>query len=98
MIERFGLRVSNPDKPVQIDGQSFAELILYQHLHSENLRRVVAMLNQLNKDGVNEQIADIQINLQALLNTSVDALHDYLRIAQAQGLHFETAPTSGGVH
>jgi len=53
-IEKFGVRVSNPDCLIEIDGQSFAELICYQHLHTENLKHVVAVLNDANPDGCNE--------------------------------------------
>lgn len=99
MIERFGVRVINPEHMVVVDGQSFAELICYQHLHTENLRGAVAALNQANPDGSNEQLAGVQISLQALANTSADALHDYLRLARAQGLRFELSlPSTPHAH
>ncbi len=88
-IEKLGVQLANPNCVVQIDGQSFADLICYQHLHTENLRGAVAALNQANPDGSNEQLAGVQISLQALVNISADALHDYLRLARAQGLRFE---------
>ena len=91
MIERFGVRVMNPEHEITIEGQSFAELICYQHLHTENLRGAVAALNLANPGGRDEQLAGVQISLQALANTSADALHDYLRMAKAQGLQFALA-------
>ncbi len=95
-IEKFGVRVRNPDCLIEIDGQSFAELICYQHLHTENLKHVVAVLNGANPDGCNELLSDVQTNVQALANTSTDALRDYLRLAQAQGLRFEISPSNPG--
>lgn len=88
-IEKFGVRASNPDCLIEIDGQSFAELICYQNLHTENLRSAVAALNLANPGGLDECLSGIQTSLQALTNTSAGALGDYLRVAQAQGLRFE---------
>jgi len=89
MIEKFGVRVANPEQAVFIEGQSFAELICYQYLHTENLRSAVAALNLANPGGLDECLSEIQTSLQALTNTSAGALGDYLRVAQAQGLRFE---------
>jgi len=97
-IEKLGVQVANPDCVIQIEGQSFADLICYQHLHTENLKQTVAALNQASNGGMDEQLAAIQINVQALANTSAEALRDYLRIAREQGLHFETIGTKRGVH
>lgn len=94
-IEKFGVRVSNPDCLIEIDGRSFADLICYQHLHTENLKHVVAVLNCANPDGCNELLSDVQTDVQALANTSTDALRDYLRLARDQGLRFEIDLGSG---
>lgn len=97
-IEKLGVQLANPDCVIQIDGESFADLICYQHLHTENLKQTVAALNQASNGGRDERLAAIQINVQALANTSGEALQDYLRIARAQGLRFETIGTKSGGH
>lgn len=89
MIENFGVQVANPEQNIVIEGQSFAELICYQHLHTENLKRLVAVLQGFNPDSADELLAAVQINLQGLTNASAGMLADCLRLAMAQGLRFE---------
>ena len=97
MIENFGVQVANPEQNIVIEGQSFAELICYQHLHTENLKRLVAVLQGLNPDAADELLSAVQINLQGLSNASAGMLSDCLRIALAQGLRFELMQTNHSI-
>jgi len=93
-IEKLGVRVSNPDQSITIEGMSFAELVLFEHLRAENLRRCVAVLAlgndvQTSAEPESERMAELQIQLQAMANASAGTLQELLRIARAQGLRFE---------
>lgn len=83
------VRVNNPEKLVEIQGDSFAELILHQCMHVENLRRVVQAVNQINAETQDERLAEVQAIVQAMVNSSAGVLVEQVRIATAQGLAFE---------
>lgn len=87
------VRVNNPEKLVEIQGDSFAELILHQCMHVENLRRVVQAVNQINAEAQDERLAEVQAIVQGMVNSSAGVLVEQVRIATAQGLVFEI---SGG--
>lgn len=93
-IDVFGVRVSNPDCLIVINGESYAEMICYQHLHTENLKRLVSGLHAANRDGSNELLAALQVNAQAMANASLNAVMEHIRIAQMQGLRFELVSES----
>ncbi|MFZ5483732.1 MAG: hypothetical protein ACOZB0_05815 [Pseudomonadota bacterium] len=88
-LEQLGVRVSNPDLMIGIDGQSFADLVLYHYLHAENLRRCLAVLAQESTLDTSEPLSELQAQLQALANGSSGVLSEHLRIAREQGLRFE---------
>lgn len=83
------VRVNNPEKLVEIQGDSFAELILHQCMHVENLRRVVQAVSQINTEAQDERLAEVQAIVQAMVNSSAGVLVEQVRIATAQGLAFE---------
>ena len=83
------VRVNNPEKLVEIQGDSFAELILHQCMHVENLRRVVQAVSQINDEIQDERLSEIQVIVQAMVNGSSGLLVEQVRIATAQGLAFE---------
>lgn len=97
-VEKMGVRISDPTKAVTIEGPSFGELVLFEHLRTENLRRCVAALGALNPDGGNEHLAEIAAQLQAMAIASAGVLQEQLRTARAQGLRFEIVPTPGELH
>lgn len=88
-IEKLGVRVSNPEQSITIEGGAFADLVLYQHLSAENLRRCLAALNLANLGGENELLAEVQTQLLAMTSSSSGVLHELLRVAREQGLRFE---------
>ena len=83
------VRVNNPEKLVEIQGDSFAELILHQCMHVENLRRVVQAASQINAETQDERLSEVQAIVQAMVNSSAGVLVEQVRIATAQGLAFE---------
>lgn len=95
-INVFGVRVSNPDCLIVINGESYAEMIFYQHLHTENLKRFVSCLYAANRDGSNELMAALQVNAQAMLNASLSVVMEQIRIANLQGLRFELVSEGDG--
>jgi hypothetical protein len=97
-IEKMGVRVSNPDQNINLEGASFAELVLFEHLRTENLRRCVAALGTLNHDGGDELLAEIAAQLQAMANASAGVRQEHMRVAHAQGLRFEIVPARGELH
>lgn len=88
-MNRPTVRVNNPDKLVEIQGDSFAELILHQCMHVENLRRVVLAVGQINAETQDERLSEVQAIVQAMVNGSSGILVEQVRIATAQGLVFE---------
>lgn len=97
-IEKLGVRVANPEQNINLEGTSFAELVLFEHLRVENLQRCVAALGKLNHDGGDEPLAEIAAQLQAMANASAGVRQEHLRVAHAQGLRFEIAPSPGELH
>lgn len=95
-IESLGVRVANPEQNITLAGVSYADLVLFEHLRAENLRRCVAALNLVN--GENETLAEVRAQLQGMLNASAGVLAEHLRIALEQGLRFEIVPTPGELH
>lgn len=83
------VRVNNPEKLVEIQGDSFADLILHQCMHVENLRRVVQAVGQINAEAQDERLSEVQAIVQAMVNSSSGVLVEQVRIATAQGLVFE---------
>ena len=88
-MNRPTVRVNNPEKLVEIQGDSFAELILHQCMHVENLRRVVLAVGQINAETHDERLSEVQAIVQAMVNGSSGILVEQVRIATAQGLLFE---------
>ena len=86
--------VSNPDKIIEIDGESFASLILHQCLHVENLRRAVQAMSIINADDKDERLTELQIIMQAMSNSASGVLVAHVRIATTQGLEFQLSDES----
>lgn len=102
-IEKLGVRVSNPEQDITLDGKTFADLVLFEYLRTENLRRCTAAIARgMIPDGESERLAELQVQLQVQLRAMVSAssavLQEHLRIAHAQGLRFEIVPTPGELH
>lgn len=97
-IEKFGVRVANHEQSITLDGKAFANLVLFEHLRTENLRQCVAALNRASPHGENELLAEVQAHIQAMLNASSGMLQAHLGVAHAQGLRFEIVPTPGELH
>lgn len=95
-IESLGVRVSNPEQNITLAGASYADLVLFEHLRTENLRRCIAALNLVN--GEDETLTEVRVQLQGMLNASAGVLAEQLRIAREQGLRFEIVPTPGDLH
>ncbi|MDP2025876.1 hypothetical protein [Sulfuriferula sp.] len=93
-LSKIGVRVINPELPITIDGASFANLILDQHLHSENLRLAVALLKALNPHDSSEELSALQGNLHGLSMAAAGVTGELLRVASAQGLIFELIESS----
>lgn len=98
MESELGVRVANPDQNIQITGQTFAESVLWLHIHSEKLDKVLEVLRQENPHGENERVAAAQSALQWLTNTTKIFLDENLRWAREQGLRFELVPKPGDIH
>ena len=96
-MPRPTVRVNNPEKLIEIQGGSFAELILHQALHVENLRRVVQAVNQINAKAQDERLSEVQAIVQAMVNSSSGLLIEQVRIATAQGLAFEISEGQSNV-
>lgn len=97
-IEKLGVRVANPEQTVSLSGASYADLVLFEHLRTENLRRCVAALNMESHDGKGELLEEVRAQLQGMANASAGVLQEHLRIAREQGLRFEIVPTPGELH
>lgn len=97
-IESLGVRVTNPEQNITLEGASYADLVLFEHLRTENLRRCVAALNLSGLYGENEALAEVRAQLQGMANASAGVLQEHLRIAREQGLRFEIVPSPGELH
>lgn len=97
-IEKLGVRVSSPAQRITLDGKSFGDLVLFEHLRTENLRRCVAALNLVGLNGENEALAEVRAQLQGMVNASAGVLQEHLRIAREQGLRFEIVPAAAELH
>lgn len=98
MEPELGVRVANPDQNIQIAGQTFADSVLWLHVHNEKLDKVLEVLRQENPHGENERLAAVQSALQWLTNTTKLVLEEHLRWAREQGLRFELVPKPGDLH
>lgn len=98
MKPELGVRVANPDQNIQIAGQTFAESVLWLHMHNEKLDKVLDVLSQVNPHCENERLAAVQSALQWLTNTTKLILDEHLRWAREQGLSFEIVPMPGDLH
>ncbi len=87
-VNRPTVQVSNPEKLIEIQGDSFAELILHQAMHVENLRRIVLAVDQINAETQDERLTNLQGIVRAMVNGSSGLLIEQVRIATAQGLVF----------
>lgn len=96
-IEKLGIRLEN-EANITLAGASFAEIILFEHLRVENLRRCVAALGVANPNGGDELLTEIAVQLQAMQNASAGVRQEHLRVAHAQGLRFEIVPTADELH
>lgn len=97
-IESLGVRVINSEQNITLEGKTYADLILFEHLRVENLRRCVAALGVANPHAVNELLIEVQTQLQAMQNASAGVLHEHLCAARAQGLRFEIVPQPDELH
>ena len=96
--ENLGVRVANPEQHINLEGKSFADIILFEHLRTTNLQRCVVALRVGNPHGDNELLAELQVQMQAMANASTGVLNEYLRVAREQGLRFEIVPELGDLH
>lgn len=97
-IEKLGVRISDHAKNITIDGKSYADLVLFEYLRTENLRRCLAALNLVGPHGENETLVEVQAQLQVMAKASSGVLQEHLRLAREQGLRFEIAPTACDIH
>jgi hypothetical protein len=97
-IEKLGVRVANPETTITLEGTSYAELVLFEHLRAENLLRCILALNVAAPHGEDELLVEVQTQLQGMANASAGVLQDLLRVAREQGLRFEIAPKAGDLH
>lgn len=93
-LESFGVEVTNPECIIEVEGRSFAEFILYLHLHVENLDKAARALEGANPKGDNAMLMGVQRTLSAMCSTSRTALHEHLRLAGEQGLRFGIVSTN----
>lgn len=98
MGSEIGVSVANPDQSIQITGQTFADSVLWLHVHNQNLIQVLEELRQENPHGENERLATVQSALQGLTNATKGVLDEHLRVAREQGLRFEIVPKPGDLH
>lgn len=96
--EQLGVRVSTPGKNINLEGQSFGDLLAFEHMRVENLRRCVAALNQAHQGDGNELVGEVMVQLQAMLIASTSLVSELLRVSREQGLRFEPVPSPGDVH
>ncbi len=94
-IEKFGVQLIAPESNITLKGQSFAELILLDYLHVENLRRCAVAMSLANPNGENELLADIHVQLQVMIEATDGRLQEMLRVGGAQGLHFKMLSEQG---
>lgn len=96
-IEKLGIRLAN-EANITLAGAAFAELIAFEHLRTENLRRCIAALAEANPGGADERLAEIALQLQVMQNASDGVRREHLRVAKAQGLRFDIVPAAGEMH
>ena len=94
----MGVRISDPAKTISIEGPSFGELLLLEHLRTLNLQRCAAALQQADPHGADELVSEVQVQLLAMAGATSETLRELLRVAYEQGLRFEIVPTPGEVH
>lgn len=92
-IENIGVRVTNPEQRISLDGKAFFNIIRFEHLRAANLQRCVDALRAGNPHG-SEQLAEIE----AMVNASAGMLKEHMRVAIEQGLRFEIVPSLGDLH
>ena len=97
-VEKLGVRISGGAKTITIEGPSFGDLVLLEHLRTENLQRCVAALQQASPQGADDLVDEVQAQLLAMAGASSSTLQELLRVAYEQGLRFEIVPTPGEVH
>lgn len=95
---KLGVRVSNPGKVVSIEGETFGELVSFEFVHLETLKRAVAVLHQENPYGLNEALTEAQAAPQAMVGGVEMMLHEQLRWAAEQGLQFEMVSNGAQSH
>ncbi|MEW6415966.1 MAG: hypothetical protein AB1482_12000 [Pseudomonadota bacterium] len=93
--EKLGVRVANPEQTVILVAGSFAELLAFEHVRAENLKRCAAALAL---EPGNEIASEVAAQLQAMGNSTEGVLRELLRIAREQGVYFDTLPRAGEVH
>lgn len=96
--EQLGVRVSTPGQNINLEGQSFGDLLAFEHMRVENLRRCVAALGQAHQSDGNELVGEVMVQLQAMLLASTSLVGELLRVSREQGLRFEPMPSPGDVH
>lgn len=97
-MKTMGLSVTTPGLVIEIEGDTFAEVIAYMDMTFETLKRVERMLYEVNPDDADESISTAMLAVAALKNTSFVMLSEHIRWASEQGLHFtvEKPGTSTG--
>lgn len=96
-IKKLGIRLAN-EANITLPGAAFAELIAFEHMRVENLRRCIASLTAANPGGADERLTEIAVHLQVMENASDGVRREHLRVARAQGLRFDIVPAAGEVH
>lgn len=81
--------VTNPEKRIEIEGQEFANLILAQAMHVNNLQCLVRAINAVTREAPDEFLEAMQTSLQGLVNASSGVLLAHVDAATRQGLVFQ---------
>ena len=82
----FAARQTAGGRLIEIEGESFASLLLHLALHTENLRRAVKVLRVVNASDRDEPLSELTNMLQAMANSMFDCTKECSRIAAAQEL------------
>lgn len=95
MIEKLGVRAVDPTQTVVIEADGFAELLAFEHVRAENLKRCATALAL---EAASEVASEVAAQLQTMELASAGVIRELLRIAREQGVHFETLPQAGNLN
>lgn len=87
-LKSIGLEVTNPEHHVEIEGDNFGELCLFLHAHASNLEMLAHVLEMENPSGANKRLLSAQQAMGGMAGAVRNMLHEHLRLAREQGLHF----------